>query len=78
MATLVRKARQFKKAFTKEERLVIVLGAIVTLFTIVFGLVGLLYLVKKVLDWYVELTAPYVINALNAIVGALFEGWTLL
>ena len=30
MATLVRKARQFKKAFTKEERLVIVLGAIVT------------------------------------------------
>ena len=74
MATIVRKARQFKKIFNKEERLVIVLGSLVVIFTIVLGFIGLAYLMQK----YVEFTAPYMLKALNTIIGALFEGWTWL
>ena len=72
MATIARKARQFKKIFTKEERLVIILGSLVVIFTIILGFIGLVYLMQK----YVEWTAPYVLNALNKLVGAIFEGWT--
>ena len=72
MSTLVKKARQFKKTFTREERLVIILSSLVALFTIVFGFMALVYLMQK----YVEWTAPYFGKALDNLVGALFEGWT--
>lgn len=74
MNTIARKINQFNKIFNKEEKLVIVLGSIVTLLTIILGFIGIMMLLK----WYADFTAPYVIDALNKIVGALFEGWTLM
>lgn len=73
MNTIARKINQFNKIFSKEEKMVIILGSIVTLFTITLGFMGLVFLMQK----YIEFTAPYVEKALNAIVGALFEGWTM-
>lgn len=72
MATLVKKAKQFKKIFSKEEKLVIILSSLVTILAIVLGFMGIICLLK----WYVESTAPHMANALNNLVGALFEGWT--
>lgn len=72
MSTLVKKARQFKKVFNKEERLVIILGSLVALFTIALGFIALVYLMQKYIEW----TAPYFGKALDKLVGALFEGWT--
>ena len=73
MNTIARKINQFNKIFSKEEKMVIILGSIVTLFTIILGFMGLVFLMQK----YIEFTAPYVEKALNAIAGALFEGWTM-
>lgn len=76
MATLVKKAKQFKKIFSKEEKMVIILGSIVTLLAIAVGLIGLVYITSKILNWYIGWTAPTFGNALNKLVGALFEGWS--
>lgn len=73
MNLVIKKINQFNKIFNKEEKMVIVLGSIVTLLTIILGFAGLIFLTGK----YIEFTAPYVEKALNAIVGALFEGWTM-
>ncbi len=73
MNLVIKKINQFNKTFNKEEKMVIVLGSLVVLFTIILGFMGLVFLMQK----YVEFTAPYVEKALNAIVGALFEGWTM-
>ena len=73
MNTIARKINQFNKTFNKEEKMVIILGSIVTLLTIILGFMGLVFLMQK----YIEFTAPYVEKALNALVGALFEGWTM-
>lgn len=73
MNTIARKINQFNKIFNKEEKIVIILGSIVTLLTIILGFMGLVFLMQK----YIEFTAPYVEKALNALVGALFEGWTM-
>lgn len=75
MSTIVKKAKQFNKIFTKEEKLVIILGSVVTLLAVAFGLFTLISLINKVFNWYIDLTAPYVIDALNKLVGALFPGW---
>lgn len=75
MNTIAKKAKEFNKIFSKEEKVVIILGSIATLLTVALGLLVLMSLVNKVFHWYVDLTAPYVINALNKLVGALFEGW---
>ena len=37
----------------------------------------LVMIAKKIFDLYIELTAPYVIKAINNIIGFFFEGWTL-
>lgn len=75
MSTIVKKAKQFNKIFTKEEKAVIILGSIVTLLAVALGLFALMSLASKVFNWYVDLTAPYVLDALNKLVGALFPGW---
>lgn len=75
MNTIAKKVRQFNKIFTREEKAVIILGSIITLLAVTFGLFALLCLVNKIFHWYIDLTRPYVINALNNLVGALFPGW---
>ena len=55
----------------------IIFGSIVTILAVTMGLVFLLMIAKKIFDLYIELTAPYVIKAINNIIGFFFEGWTL-
>lgn len=71
------KIRRFNREFNREEKLVIILGSIVTILAVTMGLVFLLMIAKKIFDLYIELTAPYVIKAINNIIGFFFEGWTL-
>ena len=55
----------------------IILGSIVTILAVAMGLGILMMIAKKIFDLYIELTAPYVIKAINNIIGFFFEGWTL-
>ena len=71
------KIRRFNRDFNKEEKLVIILGSIVTILAVAMGLGILMMIAKKIFDLYIELTAPYVIKAINNIIGFFFEGWTL-
>lgn len=71
------KIRRFNREFNREEKQVIILGSIVTILAVTMGLVFLLMIAKKIFDLYIELTAPYVIKAMNNIIGFFFEGWTL-
>ena len=73
MNTIARKINQFNKLYNKEEKMLIVLGSLVTLFTIILGFMAIVFLMQK----YIEFTAPHVAKALDALVGALFEGWTM-
>lgn len=73
MNLVIKKINQFNKIFNKEEKMVIILGSLVTLCIIILGFMGLVFLMQK----YIEFTAPYIGKALDAIVGALFEGWTM-
>ena len=71
------KIRRFNREFNREEKLVIILGSIVTILAVAMGLGILMMIAKKIFDLYIELTAPYVIMALHNIIGFFFEGWTL-
>lgn len=71
------KIRRFNKEFNREEKQVIILGSIVTILAVAMGLGILMMIAKKIFDLYIELTAPYVIKAINNIIGFFFEGWTL-
>nr|WP_294571222.1 hypothetical protein [uncultured Romboutsia sp.] len=71
------KIRRFNREFNREEKLVIILGSIVTILAVAMGLGILMMIAKKIFDLYIELTAPYVIKAINNIIGFFFEGWTL-
>ena len=71
------KIRRFNRAFNREEKLVIILGSIVTILAVAMELGILMMIAKKIFDLYIELTAPYVIKAINNIIGFFFEGWTL-
>ncbi|WP_286312489.1 hypothetical protein [Romboutsia ilealis] len=71
------KIRRFNKEFNREEKQVIILGSIVTILAVAMGLGILMMIAKKIFDLYIELTAPYVIKAMNNIIGFFFEGWTL-
>lgn len=77
MTYIKAKLKRFNKDFNKEEKLVIILGSIVTILAIVIGLGVLLIIAKKIFDLYINLTAPYFIKAMNNIIGFFFEGWTL-
>lgn len=72
MNLVIKKINQFNKLYNKEEKMLIILGSLVTLFTIILGFMAIVFLMQK----YIEFTAPHVAKALNALVGALFEGWT--
>ena len=78
MNTIAKKVRQFNKIFTKEEKAVIILGSIATLLFAILGLMILTNLVCRAFNWYIELIAEPVVNALNNLVGALFPGWKLM
>ena len=71
------KIRRFNREFNREEKLVIILGSIVTILAVAMGLGILMMIAKKIFDLYIGLTAPYVIKAINNIIGFFFEGWTL-
>ena len=71
------KIRRFNREFNREEKLVIILGSIVTILAVAMGLGILMMIAKKIFDLYIELTAPYVIKAINNIIGFFFEAWTL-
>ena len=71
------KIRRFNREFNREEKLVIILGSIVTILAVAMGLGILMMIAKKIFDLYINLTAPYVIKAINNIIGFFFEGWTL-
>lgn len=64
------KINRFNEIFTTEEKMVIILGSIVTIMTII--IVWIL-----VLNMLLELTAPILIKAINALINAIFPGWTL-
>ena len=77
MTYIIAKIRRFNREFNREEKLVIILGSIVTILAVAMGLGILMMIAKKIFDLYIELTAPYVIKAINNIIGFFFEGWTL-
>ncbi len=64
------KLNRFNEIFTVEEKAVIIIGSIVTIIAIIMIWVLVFNLLFK-------LTAPVFIKAANALIGALFEGWTL-
>lgn len=64
------KINRFNEIFTTEEKMVIILGSIVTIMTII--IVWIL-----VLNMLLELTAPILIKAINTLINAIFPGWTL-
>ena len=67
------KIRRFNREFNREEKLVIILGSIVTILAVAMGLGILMMIAKKIFDLYIDLTEPYVINALNNIKEILFK-----
>lgn len=71
------KINRFNKTFNKEEKIVIVLGSLVTMMFIVLGLIALLTIASKIFNWYIDLTAPMFMDAMNKLVGALFPGWRM-
>ena len=72
---LKRKKNQFNKIFTKEEKLVIILGSIAVLLAFIIGLITLCSAFVSAFNWYIDLTRPYVIDALNNLVGKILPGW---
>lgn len=78
MNTISKKVKQFNKIFTREEKALIILGSIATLLAVALGLFALMSLITRVLNWYIDLTAPYILDSLNKLVGALFPGWKLM
>lgn len=77
MNYIERKIRSFNKTFTKEEKRVIILVSIVTVLSAILGLWLIITAFVNLFNWYIDLTTPYVIKAMNNIIGFFFEGWTL-
>ena len=71
-----REIKKFNALYTKEERVVIVLGCVVTIATILFGLAMLIYATSKIFQWYANTTFPILGQALDKLIGMMFEGWT--
>lgn len=71
------KINRFNRDFNKEEKRVIILGSLVTIIGFAMGIVLFFIVANKIFNWYIDLTAPFVREALNNIVGALFPGWRM-
>lgn len=76
-AKINRKIKRFNKEFNKEEKIVIILGSLVTIIGFIMGIVLFFKVATTIFNWYIDLTAPYVREALNKLVGALLPGWKM-
>lgn len=73
-AKINRKIKRFNREFNKEEKIVIILGSLVTIIGFLMGIVLFFKVATTIFNWYIDLTAPYVRDALNKLVEALFPG----